>query len=108
MRAGGIGAIGASLLGSGTLAGCRADPVPRVLPGRPVSAGTTMSVVLVILDSLRKDHVAAYGNDRIQPPTLDTVAREGLRFTGSHPDAMATLPARRAIHTGGWSRAWSG
>jgi arylsulfatase A-like enzyme len=59
-----------------------------------------MNVILVILDSLRKDHVGAYGNDRIKTPTLDTVAKEGLRFTRAHPEAMPTIPARRAIHTG--------
>ena len=59
-----------------------------------------MNVVLVILDSLRKDHVRAYGDDRIQTPNLDAVADDGLRFTRAHPDAMPTIPARRAIHTG--------
>jgi arylsulfatase A-like enzyme len=58
-----------------------------------------MNVILVILDSLRKDHVRAYGNDQIMTPTLDAVAKEGLRFTRAHPDAMPTIPARRAIHT---------
>jgi arylsulfatase A-like enzyme len=102
LRAGGIGAAGASLLGSGTLAGCAGftedlrQPPVEYLP----SGGLAMNVILVILDSLRKDHVGAYGNDRIQTPTLDTVAKEGLRFTRAHPDAMPTIPARRAIHTG--------
>jgi arylsulfatase A-like enzyme len=59
-----------------------------------------MNVIVVILDSLRRDHVGAYGNDQIRTPTLDAVAKEGLRFTRAHPDAMPTIPARRAIHTG--------
>ncbi len=59
-----------------------------------------MNVILVILDSLRKDHVGAYGDDRIKTPNLDAVAAEGLRFTRAHPEAMPTIPARRAIHTG--------
>jgi arylsulfatase A-like enzyme len=96
LRAGGIGAAGASLLGA---AGCRTEPIPRV-PARPVLGGSAINVMLVILDSLRKDHVGAYGNDRIKTPTLDTVAKEGLRFTRAHPEAMPTIPARRAIHTG--------
>lgn len=40
-----------------------------------------MNVVLVNLDSLRKDHLGAYGNRWIQPPALDAFARESLRFT---------------------------
>jgi len=59
-----------------------------------------MNVVLVIVDSLRKDHVGAYGNDRIETPSLDALAGESLRFTRAYPESIPTLPARRAIHTG--------
>jgi arylsulfatase A-like enzyme len=59
-----------------------------------------MNVILVILDSLRKDHVGAYGNDRIRTPNLDALAKESLRFTRAYPESLPTLPARRAIHTG--------
>jgi arylsulfatase A-like enzyme len=59
-----------------------------------------MNVILVILDSLRKDHVGAYGNDRIRTPNLDALANESLRFTRAYPESLPTLPARRAIHTG--------
>ena len=97
LRAAGAGAAGASLLGA---AGCGyTDLLPRV-PIRPAPGGSAMNVILVILDSLRKDHVGAYGDDRIKTPTLDAVAEEGLLFTRAYPDAMPTIPARRAIHTG--------
>jgi arylsulfatase A-like enzyme len=33
-----------------------------------------MNVVLVIIDSLRNDHVGAYGNDWIQTPNLDALS----------------------------------
>jgi arylsulfatase A-like enzyme len=59
-----------------------------------------MNVILVILDSLRKDHVRAYGNDRIRTPNLDALASESLHFTRAYPESLPTLPARRAIHTG--------
>jgi arylsulfatase A-like enzyme len=59
-----------------------------------------MNVILIILDSLRKDHVRAYGNDQIRTPTLDALAEEGLRFTRAYPEAMPTIPARQAIYTG--------
>ncbi len=63
-----------------------------------------MNVILVILDSLRKDHIGAYGNDRIQTPNLDALAQESLRFTRAYPESLPTLCARRAIHTG--MRTW--
>ena len=59
-----------------------------------------MNVILVVLDSLRKDHVGAYGNDWIQTPNLDALAKESLKFTRAYPESIPTIPARRAIHTG--------
>jgi arylsulfatase A-like enzyme len=59
-----------------------------------------MNVILVILDSLRRDHVGAYGNSWIKTPNLDALAKESLRFTQAYPESIPTLPARRAIHTG--------
>ena len=59
-----------------------------------------MNVILVILDSLRKDHVGAYGNGWIKTPNLDALAKESLRFTRPYPESIPTIPARRAIHTG--------
>ena len=59
-----------------------------------------MNVILVILDSLRKDHVRIYGNDRVRTPSLDALAGQSLRFTRAYPESIPTLCARRAIHTG--------
>ena len=63
-----------------------------------------MNVILVILDSLRKDHIGAYGNDEIQTPNLDALAKESFRFTRAYPESLPTLCARRAMHTG--MRTW--
>jgi arylsulfatase A-like enzyme len=59
-----------------------------------------MNVILIILDSLRKDHVGVYGNDKVKTPSLDDLAKESLRFTQPYPESIPTIPARRAIHTG--------
>ncbi len=63
-----------------------------------------MNVVLVLLDSLRKDHVGVYGNDWIKTPNLDALANDSLRFTQAYPESIPTIPARRAIFTG--TRTW--
>jgi len=63
-----------------------------------------VNVILVILDSLRKDHIGVYGNDWIETPNLDALAEESLRFTRAYPESLPTLCARRAIHTG--MRTW--
>lgn len=62
--------------------------------------GNAMNVILIILDSLRKDHVGDYGNRRIVTPNLDALAAESLRFDRAYPESLPSIPARRAIHTG--------
>ncbi len=59
-----------------------------------------MNVILIILDTLRKDHVGAYGNEWIVTPHLDALAKESVLFTRAYPDSLPTLPVRRALHTG--------
>jgi arylsulfatase A-like enzyme len=95
LKVAGTGAAGLALLGS---AGCnRFAKLPEdYLP----EGGSRMNVVVVIIDSLRKDHVGAYGNPWIKTPNLDALAKESLRFTQAHPESLPTICARRAIHTG--------
>ncbi len=59
-----------------------------------------MNQILVILDSLRKDHVGAYGNSWIHTPNLDTFARDAVVFDQAFPESLPTLPVRRALATG--------
>ncbi|AHY47614.1 Arylsulfatase A-related enzyme [Rubrobacter radiotolerans] len=63
-----------------------------------------MNVVVVLLDSLRKDHVGALGNSWIKTPNLDALAGESLSFTRAFPESIPTIPARRSIYTG--TRTW--
>jgi arylsulfatase A-like enzyme len=93
-------AAGAGLVVLGA-AGCSATNVLPDLPQRIRNLrGENANVVLVIIDSLRTDHVGAYGNPWIQTPNLDALAKESLRFTQAYPESAPTICARRAIHTG--------
>ena len=101
LRSGGAGAAGLMLLGA---AGCDLGgggggaEVGGAGAARPDEGAP--NVVLVIVDSLRTDHVGAYGGDRAQTPNLDAFARQSLRFTRAYPESMPTVPARRAMMTG--------
>ena len=55
-----------------------------------------LNVLFVIVDTLRPDHVGAYGS-QVRTPNIDAVAERGLRFTRAFPEAMVTVPARRSI-----------
>jgi arylsulfatase A-like enzyme len=59
-----------------------------------------VNLVLVVFDTLRQDHVGAYGNEWIRTPSLDRFAAESLVLTRAYPESLPTLCFRRAIHTG--------
>ena len=59
-----------------------------------------MNFILITLDSLRKDHVGAYGNDWIRTPHLDQFASESVRFDKAYPESIPTLQFRAAMLTG--------
>ncbi len=59
-----------------------------------------MNVVLVIIDSLRQDHLGCYGNTWIRTPHLDSLAKESMLFTHAYPESLPTLQVRRALQTG--------
>ena len=59
-----------------------------------------VNAILIILDTLRQDHVGCYGNNWIKTPHLDNFAQEAVKFTKMYPDSLPTLPARKAIYTG--------
>ncbi len=91
LKVAGTGTAGLALLGaSAATSGCTYLP----------EGGSKVNVVVVIVDSLRRDHVGAYGNDWIKIPNLDALAKQSLLFTRSYPESIPTIPARRAIHTG--------
>ena len=87
LQAGAAGAAGASLL-----------PVLGCSSGDGAAASDDeLNVLVVIMDTLRPDHVGVYGSPQVQTPTIDALASRGVRFTRAFPEAMVTVPARRSI-----------
>ena len=58
------------------------------------------NVLLISIDTLRADHVSSYGFPRRTTPTIDAVAREGVRFRNAYSPVPATLPAHSSMLTG--------
>jgi len=58
------------------------------------------NVVLVTIDTLRADHVGAYGASPGSTPTLDALASEGLRFESAISPVPLTRPAHASLLTG--------
>lgn len=70
------------------------EPLP------PGSAGP--DVLLVTIDTLRADHVGAYGAERARTPTLDALAARGARFETAIAVTPITLPSHASLLTGVW------
>ncbi len=66
----------------------------------PLAAATGANVVAVVIDSLRTDHVGAYGGRRALTPTLNAFARESLVFERARHEVFPTVPIRKALLTG--------
>ena len=57
-------------------------------------------VYLITIDTLRADHVHCYGDEKIQTPALDSLARDGMRFTQAFTPSPITNTAHTSILTG--------
>jgi arylsulfatase len=87
-------AIGGSLLAlacgptdSAPESNAPADTTPRLL-------------LLVTVDTLRADHLGAYGSDRELTPHLDALAGESLVFERVYAPTPFTVPSLVTLHTG--------
>ena len=70
-------------------------------PAPPVAATAERpNVLLVTIDTLRADHVGAYGYQTAATPTLDALAARGVRFKTVVAHAPLTGPSHASILTG--------
>lgn len=57
------------------------------------------NVILIMTDTLRKDHVGVYGSFA-RTPNINKFAKEGVIYTKAYPESLPTIPVRRAVYTG--------
>ncbi len=63
-------------------------------------AGAPPNVLLIVIDTLRADHLSAYGYARKTSPNLDRLAAEGVLYESCISAASWTLPAHASLCTG--------
>jgi arylsulfatase A-like enzyme len=66
---------------------------------RPAATGRP-NLVLVVIDTLRADHLACYGYHRPTSPVLDALAARGLLFEHAYAQSSWTKPATASLLTG--------
>jgi len=67
-----------------------------------------MNLIVVMLDSLRQDHVSFYnGGERVfkdvracSTPNIDSFAKQSVVFENAYPEALPTIPVRCSLMTG--------
>jgi arylsulfatase A-like enzyme len=67
----------------------------------PQQAGTAQgpSVILIIADTLRADHVGAYGSTATKTPSMDRLAKDGVVFENAFTNSTWTRPSVATIVT---------
>ncbi|MBW2274620.1 MAG: sulfatase [Deltaproteobacteria bacterium] len=76
--------------------GCAEQESPAPASGRPI--------VLIVVDTLRADHLGSYGYPRPTSPAFDRWARGGALFERALATSSWTLPSFASIYTGLYPR----
>ena len=82
-------ALGALILGAPGIAASGGD----------ATGGPRPPVVLIVIDTLRADHLGVYGYDRDTSPHIDALASRGVVFTRASSPSSWTRPAVASLMT---------
>jgi arylsulfatase A-like enzyme/Flp pilus assembly protein TadD len=74
------------------LAACTPGDKPDVPEGTPV--------VLISIDTLRADHLPAYGYKGVETPAIDGLRKDGILFEKAYSPTPLTFPAHSSLLTG--------
>jgi arylsulfatase A-like enzyme len=69
------------------------DNLPTAAPGSP-------NVLVIVVDTLRADHLSSYGYGRATSPQLDQLAKNGVLFQNAVAPCSWTLPSHASLLTG--------
>lgn len=72
------------------------DTLPFAQRGAP-------NVVVIVVDTLRADHLSSYGYPRSTSPNMDRIAQEGVLFENAISASSWTLPSHASLLTGRYS-----
>ncbi|HEY8019700.1 MAG TPA: sulfatase [Thermoanaerobaculia bacterium] len=76
-------------------AACMACASPAAAP----APGPARNLIVVCIDTLRADHVSAYGYPRPTTPLADELARDGAVFTNAYAHSNWTVPSTASLLT---------
>src|SRR5205814_6818356 len=85
-------ALAALLAVASLFAGCRNRENAGRFPNAPV--------ILISIDTLRADHLTAYGGRVVDTPAIDRLASDGILFENAYSHVPLTFPSHVSILNG--------
>src|SRR5262249_45270161 len=67
--------------------------LPQAAPGSP-------NILLIVIDTLRADHLSSYEYQRATSPNIDDLARRGVLFENAIAPSSWSLPSHASLVTG--------
>ncbi|MEK7752959.1 MAG: sulfatase-like hydrolase/transferase, partial [Acidobacteriota bacterium] len=65
----------------------------------PLGAGP-FNLIVIVMDTWGAHWLNCYGHSQVRTPHVDALASKSAMLLDAYPEALPTLPARRAIYTG--------
>jgi arylsulfatase A-like enzyme len=72
----------------------------------PTASSTPRNVVVILLDSLNRHMLGAYGGREFETPNIDRLAAQSVRFTRHYTGSLPCMPARHDILCGALDFLW--
>ncbi len=66
----------------------------------PAAAKDSPNILVIVMDTVRADHLSGYGYSRATSPNLDRIAQEGVLFEQAYSTSSWTEPAHGSLFTG--------
>ena len=64
----------------------------------PATSGSP-NILVIVVDTLRADHLSSYGYDRPTSPNIDRIAQQGVVFENAFATSSWTLPSHASMVT---------
>ena len=94
-----LGALVALVVLTRAAMALHAPVAPKPERAAAAAPGKGPNVILIVVDTLRADHLSTYGYTKSQTPTIDALAADGTRFAHAYSQASWTRPSFGTIFT---------
>jgi len=68
--------------------------------GRHGAVDTRAPIIIISIDTLRSDHLPAYGYGKVETPSLDAFRKDSILFQRAYADCPLTLVSHASVLTG--------